>query len=236
LIETFINHSFHADFANCYIGGGVLGGGCVQEEILFVIKPECLVSMLICSRMENNEAIIITGTEQFSKYSGYAFTMRYAGDHRDQTPRNLNSNYIKNHIVGIDATVCFGVDREDSLLRDINKAYIGIVNTELEEPGEDHPVFVTGHWGCGAFGGNKENKAVQQIIAASEAGIDLVYSTFNDPSFGKNFQQFISYLKDNNVTVGQLYEAYCVAKRMEFFRSIINHLQSKSKIECESKM
>jgi hypothetical protein len=67
---------FHADFANKYIGGGVLsrvshrtraphshdrthgtrtartahalttmGQGCVQEEILFVLKPECLVSM-----------------------------------------------------------------------------------------------------------------------------------------------------------------------------------------------
>jgi hypothetical protein len=56
---------FHADFANKYIGGGVLSRvrlrplharmrrqlthtslqGCVQEEILFVLKPECLVSM-----------------------------------------------------------------------------------------------------------------------------------------------------------------------------------------------
>jgi hypothetical protein len=31
-------------------------------------------------------------------------------------------------------------------------------------------VYATGHWGCGAFGGNKELKAIQQIIAASEAG------------------------------------------------------------------
>jgi hypothetical protein len=31
-------------------------------------------------------------------------------------------------------------------------------------------VYATGHWGCGAFGGNKELKAIQQIISASEAG------------------------------------------------------------------
>lgn len=40
---------------------GVLTGGCVQEEILFVIKPECLVSLLICSVMKDNESIIISG-------------------------------------------------------------------------------------------------------------------------------------------------------------------------------
>ncbi|KAB7503184.1 Poly(ADP-ribose) glycohydrolase [Armadillidium nasatum] len=34
------------DFANKYIGGGVLGLGCVQEEIRFVLCPELLVARL----------------------------------------------------------------------------------------------------------------------------------------------------------------------------------------------
>ena len=32
------------DFANKYIGGGVLGFGCTQEEILFLIHPELILS------------------------------------------------------------------------------------------------------------------------------------------------------------------------------------------------
>ena len=28
--------------------------------------------------------------------------------------------------------------------------------------------IATGHWGCGAFGGNKELKAILQLLAASE--------------------------------------------------------------------
>lgn len=32
-IENDTESYFHADFANQYIGGGVLGGGCVQEEV-----------------------------------------------------------------------------------------------------------------------------------------------------------------------------------------------------------
>jgi poly(ADP-ribose) glycohydrolase len=66
-----VPNALHADFANKYIGGGVLSGGCVQEEIRFTISPECLVSMLLCERMEAREAICLRGTERFSDYSGY---------------------------------------------------------------------------------------------------------------------------------------------------------------------
>ena len=37
--------SFCVDFANMYIGGGALSGGCVQEEILFAVEPEAIVSI-----------------------------------------------------------------------------------------------------------------------------------------------------------------------------------------------
>ena len=40
--------TLHADFANRSIGGGVLQEGNVQEEILFLEKPECLCAMLFC--------------------------------------------------------------------------------------------------------------------------------------------------------------------------------------------
>ena len=35
------------DFANAYIGGGVLGHGCVQEEIRFLICPELIISRFV---------------------------------------------------------------------------------------------------------------------------------------------------------------------------------------------
>ena len=36
------------------IGGGTLRMGCVQEEILFVVLPECLASIPISERMYSN--------------------------------------------------------------------------------------------------------------------------------------------------------------------------------------
>ena len=55
-----INFVLQVDFANKKIGGGVLGGGRVQEEIRFCICPELLISQLIMEHMDPNEAIIIT--------------------------------------------------------------------------------------------------------------------------------------------------------------------------------
>jgi poly(ADP-ribose) glycohydrolase len=75
------------DFANEYLGGGVLCGGCVQEEIRFAVSPECTVGLLLCPRMLEHEAIVITGAEQFSRYTGYGFSLGYGGDFVDPTPR-----------------------------------------------------------------------------------------------------------------------------------------------------
>lgn len=59
------------DFANRFIGGGVLRGGCLQEEILFITCPETLISCLVCERMQYNEAIMIQGARTYSNHEGY---------------------------------------------------------------------------------------------------------------------------------------------------------------------
>lgn len=43
------------------VGGGVLGYGCVQEEIRFAICPELLVSRLFTEQLSHNEALLIIG-------------------------------------------------------------------------------------------------------------------------------------------------------------------------------
>ena len=43
------------------VGGGVLGKGCVQEEIRFVICPELIVSRLITEELGDLECLIVTG-------------------------------------------------------------------------------------------------------------------------------------------------------------------------------
>lgn len=50
------------DFASSWIGGGVLGSCLVQEEILFIINPELIVSRLFTEKLGDKECLIVTGT------------------------------------------------------------------------------------------------------------------------------------------------------------------------------
>ena len=56
----------------------------VQEEIYFVLYPECLVSSMCCERMQNWESIFIVGPKWFSKYSGYGGKTKFAGIYKDE--------------------------------------------------------------------------------------------------------------------------------------------------------
>ena len=60
----------------------------MQEEIRFSVCPLATVALLLCPMMEDHEAIIITGCEQFSSYKGYAFSLRFGGDYIDPQARD----------------------------------------------------------------------------------------------------------------------------------------------------
>lgn len=59
-------------------------------------------------------------------------------------------------------------------------------------------------WGCGAFGGDKKLKAIQQWLAASEADAEVNYHTFKDMPFTESLKKISSLLLAKGVTVGQL--------------------------------
>ena len=209
------NASYCVDFANKYIGGGVLNGGCVQEEILFAIEPECVVSLFFMEVMGDNDAIGIYNTIQYSKYTGYGFEFKYDGSFIDNI-------HIKRHrIIAIDAiskkrnnSHSYFQNSYDSLekeiIRDIHKAYVGF---SLAQSDNDIPkTIATGNWGCGAFKGNHELKFIQQWIAASFAGIEILdYYTFKD----KNMilvEKYYEKINDKFKTAKELYYALlCVS-------------------------
>ena len=170
---------FYVDFANQYIGGGVLSGGCVQEEILFTVKPEAVVSIFLMRKMDDNDAIRIDNIIQYSNYSGYGRTFKF----EDDATKDI-TKIKKYNIIAIDAVCTYssgGVDKE-SVERDLIKAYVGfnLINFDDEKVITMTKTIATGNWGCGAFGGDFELKFLQQWIAASYAGVKkLYYYTFD---------------------------------------------------------
>ena len=198
------------DFANKYIGGGALTGGCVQEEILFALEPEAIISMLFMEIMSLNDAIGIFNTIEYSKSNGYSRSFKFKSN---AITDNLTK--IKKHrIIAIDAIVCgsyfnlFNKNKnQENIIRDIHKAYVGFNLINLETEKEIEKIIATGNWGCGAFGGNHELKFIQQWIAASLAGVKrLDYYTFENDKM-KYVVQYYNEIKNKYKKANDLYLA-----------------------------
>ena len=177
--------SYFVDFANMFIGGGVLQGGCVQEEILFATQPEAIVSMFFMEVMSDNDAIRIDNLIQYSNYSGYAHSFKFKesainnNDHINNMNNINNINNIKTYkIIAIDASVQYNkyeeIIEKDYIKRDIHKAFVGFNLVNFEDEKNEEKSIATGNWGCGAFNGDHELKFFQQWVAASFAGIETL--------------------------------------------------------------
>ncbi|XP_055304353.1 poly(ADP-ribose) glycohydrolase-like [Sitodiplosis mosellana] len=191
------------DFANKFLGGGVLNYGCVQEEIRFMICPELLCSRLFTEVLDDNECLLIMGCEQFSKYSGYASTFTWTGDYLDRTPFD-SSRRRKCTIVAIDAYPFkqrAAQYQEDMLRRELNKAYVGFKH-DLSSPA---PGIATGNWGCGAFNGDKHLKSLLQLMACCVTERPLVYFTFGDEQLRDELFTIYEFLKQNKVKISELW-------------------------------
>lgn len=191
------------DFANKFLGGGVLGGGCVQEEIRFVICPELIVSKLFTECLRPSEALVMVGCERFSNYNGYAGTFQWAGNHEDMTPRDSSRRRMC-HIVAIDALLFHQSShqyREELMLRELNKAYVGFFHPlSTIAPG-----VASGNWGCGAFGGDANLKALIQLMACTLTSRPLVYFTFGNEDLRDEVHKMHTFFIENNILVKDLW-------------------------------
>lgn len=209
-IEDLGENMLQVDFANEFIGGGVLSKGSVQEEIRFLINTELFASMLFMQKMYSNEAILITGCERYSCYTGYADSLKFSAPFYDNTPKD-SIGRIATEIVAIDALPFYSKPENQFLPhqieRELNKAYAGFYEPGIEQ--EHLKPIATGNWGCGAFRGDKELKSLIQLIVAAQCKRNLVYFTFGDECLMQRFHELYELLCQNRIVVGQLFNVVC---------------------------
>ena len=166
--------SLIVDFANAYYGGGVLGNGCAQEEILLLSYFEPIVGLLFIEKLEDNDVIYVCGSRVINKCTGYADSFRFEGPETRRFEGNV--------IVAMDATDYKNRENQQysrsAIDRELIKATIAFKQRRWQEP---LPVL-TGNWGCGAFKGNPQLKFLIQWIAASTTQRELHYLPYDNPA------------------------------------------------------
>ena len=114
--------------------------------------------------------------------------------------------------------------------RELNKAYVGFLGTldgarDGARDGEPTgavavaplPPIVTGNWGCGAFGGDLQLKAMIQWMAASLAGrVCVHYLTFGDERLAAGLDAVTRRLRALNCSVGTLASTLCKFKPRDY--------------------
>ncbi|KAL4511632.1 hypothetical protein ABPG72_012477 [Tetrahymena utriculariae] len=229
-IEQGIN-LIQVTFANKLVGGGVLNKGALQEEIRYLISPECLVGILLFSELQDNEAIVIQGAQQVSDYEGYGSKLKFKGPYYDDKlfPQEQN-NMLNVVIVGMDAIDFSNIETENqkyehnyqfeqsNVMRDIIKAYTAFRCDSVLKVNNSRQGIITGNWGCGDFKGDKELKFLIQWIAASWCKREpLYYCTYNDKLLKVKIEEMYQYLKN---------QQYSLQKLLQFINSY--YMKSKT--------
>lgn len=207
------------DFANAQVGGGVFlsaPGSTAQEEIAFATHPELCVSKLLCEGMADNEALLISGARHMSLHTGYQASFQFLGPASGKAP-DVSA------WLAIDA-LQYPDQGPAAQFRDVGKACRELVKALTGFQGSvavcggggtaSGAVVATGLWGCGAFNGDPEVKALIQLMAASQAGVARVlFHPWDDEVTADALSQLAAVC--HGASVGELWHAATsVAARM----------------------
>lgn len=165
--------SLIVDFANAYYGGGVLGNGCAQEEILLLSYFEPIVGVLFIEKLEDNDVIYVRGIRGVNRCSGYGDSFRFEGAD--------NRNFEGNVLVAMDAIDFKNRENLQYSRNAINRELMKATVAFKPRPGMESLPILTGNWGCGAFKGNPQLKFLIQWIAASTMHRELHFQPYNNP-------------------------------------------------------
>ena len=200
------------DFANKHVGFGTTA---TQEELLLGTSPETCIVVLFNEILEPNESLLMTGARRFGDYSGYGRTAQYTGVF------SPDWDWTQRKIIAIDAISHPDNQLGDvTMMRELRKAWLGFSSVRGER-------ISTGHWGCGAFGGDQNVKCLVQVLAASLAGVSLDFYCFQDKQFYDAFQAALKAIQGKSV--GWLWDTILEYREAKVKRrSVLDHISNKS--------
>ncbi|KAF3388713.1 hypothetical protein F1880_003248 [Penicillium rolfsii] len=201
--------------ANKCFGYGMTG---TQEELHVGISPESYPAVLMAPPLSDDQVLICRGAEPMISIRGYGRDARL-----DQVLPSSNClpedfyRWKSRTMLFMDALEMDVLSAESNFLipdvypaTRISREMISKAYNAFRGDGEPYSHVVTGLWGCGAFGGNKDVKCLLQWCAASLAQVPVlkfVFSSSGQKIFAEEFDQFAVWARGKDVTVRQVFEA-----------------------------
>ena len=206
-MEEHSQNQAFVDFANKKLQIHRLIPSCTQEEVLFSVASECLLSLLFIPILEASDAVVIRHVWRHCDYDGYldSFTFKCP----------LEELWLE-EVVAIDA--CTSNHFAQSV-RDLKKCYAGFASVQSE-------IISTGKWGCGVFAGDTAHKFLQQLMCAQLCGKSLAYSSYRNQEELDRFQALLELIRERKPTYGWLLSA--MTKRPKggsFYENICNEMK-----------
>ncbi|KAJ7257106.1 hypothetical protein C8J57DRAFT_1343724 [Mycena rebaudengoi] len=178
--------------ANSHIGFGRTAS---QEEMHVGCTPQSLPAKLFIPPLKDNEVMVLRGCEAVVELVGYGRTAELSAI----IPVGKKHSCSTRTMLFMDALELDGYDMSASTAdllpgnvdRELTKAYTAFASYPGCAP----------HWGCRAFGGNREIKSIIQWSAARMAGVHLNFVCDKSDSFASDFRSFTSQALSRRWTV-----------------------------------
>ena len=177
-----------------------------QEEILFSLRQEMLIAMMLCQRINENEIIIVRNVPRLFNSTGYSQNFRFSSPLPSIMSLISNPENTQNSQVFVrDASY------EDhflpcSYLKDMGKFFTAC--KICKNSGKEkifNSSLSTGSWGCGAFGWDRTYKFMQQLLGAKITGIKLFYSCFMNEEYKKKTEILYNKISQKFNDTGELW-------------------------------
>ncbi|CAF1185257.1 unnamed protein product [Didymodactylos carnosus] len=213
-LNDILSTNLQLIFANKHIGYGQYG---TQEEAHCGMSTELNVVVLFMNRdLRDNECLVVHGIQTFGQYQGYGNDLKLIGFHSSTACDWSRRSYVFADALEMNFSETNELEdlKEYNLTRELAKISCTF---RLQQDKS----LNTGHFGCGAFHGNRYVKIVLQILVASFYNVQLHFYS-SSKAFIDEINDLLKYLNEKQINCSDLYHY------LEYLKVHLKHRTSKS--------